>query len=149
MKLSVSVWIVYRKNSKGFTLVEVLVAVMIISVVIMALLEMQGNTTHIFSRLKNNTKTQQYTSFFISNDKYGFDKDSIYLDDLLKDFRMEDDLRRELKEIKVELTYKKLDDFSDMTDKEDNSTTGSALEIGETTFKINDVSTSLLRLHIR
>jgi len=149
MKLSVSVWIVFKKANNGFTLVEVLVAVMIISVVIMALLEMQGNTTHIFSRLKNNTKTQQFTSFFISNTKYGFDKNSIYLDDLLKDFKMEDDLRRELKEIKVKVSYEKLDYFDGVMEKKDDSETENLLEIGKTTFKINGVSSSFLRLQIR
>jgi len=35
-----------KKTKKAFTLIEVMVAVMIISVVVMALLSMQGNTTH-------------------------------------------------------------------------------------------------------
>ena len=126
-----------------------MVAVMIISVVIMALLEMQGNTTNMFSKLHDSIKTDQYTSLFIANKQYGFDKKSIRLDDLLNNFRVEDDLRRELKNTKVEISYKKLDYFDDEVGSEDKSETGNVLEIGRTTFKIGKLSTSMLRLKIQ
>lgn len=162
------------KSKHGFTLIEVLISVMIISVVIMALLEMFANNTHIYSSYVKKTKTNQYTSFFISNPEYGFEKDSVYMDELVKDFKIEDDLRRTLKEIKVELDYQIVDtiDISDFEPEEDTQDTqenseymdqdieqqvssAMAFEIGRSVLKMNDKATkevyinSLLRFSIQ
>ncbi|MEA3228667.1 MAG: prepilin-type N-terminal cleavage/methylation domain-containing protein, partial [Campylobacterota bacterium] len=89
-----------KKNSsskEGFTLIEVMIAVVIISTVIMALLEMFANNIHIFSTLTKKTQINQYSSFFISNPDVGLeDEDALTLYDLIDDFDIEDDLRREL-----------------------------------------------------
>jgi len=136
-----------RKSRDAFTLIEVMVAVMIISVVIMALLEMQGNTTHIFSRLGNTLKINQYTSLFISNNDYGFEKNSVDLDDLLSEFKVEDELRRELKTIKVKVDYKELKRI-DMSEIEEGSSS-MVFELGETSLDIDDSSASLMRFRIQ
>lgn len=120
---------------------------MIISVVIMALLEMQGNTTHIFSRLGNTLKINQYTSLFISNNDYGFEKNSVDLDDLLSEFKVEDELRRELKTIKVKVDYKELKRI-DMSEIEEGSSS-MVFELGETSLDIDDSSASLMRFRIQ
>jgi len=151
----------------GFTLIEVMIAVVIISTVIMALLTMNGNNTHIFSSFKEQAKINQYASFFISNTQYGLEDDSVVMDDLLSEFDVESDLRRELKEIKVELVYKiveqidlseyeedesEADENSDIaSDEEQSKDTNSTLivEIGKTTLKLNDTATSLLRIQIQ
>lgn len=146
MKRFVSVWNM-RKSRDAFTLIEVMVAVMIISVVIMALLEMQGNTTHIFSRLGNTLKINQYTSLFISNNDYGFEKNSVDLDDLLSEFKVEDELRRELKTIKVKVDYKELKRI-DMSEIEEGSSS-MVFELGETSLDIDDSSASLMRFRIQ
>jgi len=141
------------RGKNAFTLIEVMIAVMIISVVIMALLEMHGNTAHIFSKFSSQIKINQYTSLFISNPDYGFEKKSVDLDDLLSNFKLEDDLRRELKNIKVKIEYEELDKFSDSSedsdidDEEGNS--GLVLEIGKTILKVNNSSTSLVRFRIQ
>jgi len=137
------------KSKKAFTLMEVMVAVMIISVVIMALVEMQGNNSYMFSKFNKQLKTAQYASFFISNKDYGFEKKNIDLDDLLSDFRIEDDLRRELKEIKVKVVYEKIDiiDFSESDEEEVSS--GMIFEIGKTILQVKDSSNSLIRFRIQ
>ncbi|WP_324170588.1 prepilin-type N-terminal cleavage/methylation domain-containing protein [Sulfurimonas sp.] len=136
------------KSKNAFTLVEVMVAVMIISVVIMALLQMQGNSNHMFSRLKDKLKVNQYTSFFISNADYGFEKNSVDLDDVLSDFIVEDDLRRELKKIKVEVQYKKLRQL-DMSENDDEDVSSEMIfEIGKTILKANDSSASFIRFRV-
>ena len=148
MKRFVSAWNMLRSKN-AFTLIEVMVAVLIISVVIMALLEMQGNSAHMFSRFSSQLKINQYASFFISNEKYGFEKESVNLDDLLSDFKLEDDLRRDLKNIKVKLVYEKSEQL-DMSESDDeNVSSGMIFEIGRTILNINDSSTALVRFRIQ
>lgn len=124
-----------------------MVAVMIISVVIMALLQMQGNTTHIFSKLGDTIKVNQYTSLFISNKDYGFEKKSVDLDDLLSDFKVEDELRRELKTIKVKVDYEKLKTM-DMREIEEGSSS-MIFELGKTMLNVGESSSSIMRFKIQ
>ncbi len=149
---------------KGFTLIEVMIAVVIISTVIMALLEMFANNIHIFSTLTKKTQINQYSSFFISNPEQGLEKeDALTLYDLIEDFDVEDELRRELKEVKIKIVYQELEtidmsDFdgseeeidetknSDEEEKEVNS--NMVFEIGKTVLKFDDSSVALLRLRV-
>jgi len=136
----------------AFTLIEVMVAVMIISVVIMALMQMYANSTHIFTSMKQQTKINQYSSFLISNENYGFDDKNIYLHALVRDFDVENDLRRELKEIKIKMLYKTLEtiDISEQSNDEDiEASSGLVLEIGESTIQTDDGSTALIRFQIK
>lgn len=143
-----------------------MIAVVIISVVILALLEMKGNSSFIFAKHTNNLAVNQYASFFISNSDYGYNKENVMMDDLVSDFKVEDELRRELKEVKVEIIYQELQRFSDLSDTGDSNetdeeaqegeSTNMALEIGKTILKVNDkrfldgsASTALLRLRIK
>lgn len=126
---------------------EVMVAVMIISVVIMALLEMQGNTTQIFSKVGNTLKLNQYTSLFISNKDYGFENKSVDLDDLLSEFKVENELRRELKTIKVKVDYQELKRI-DMSEIEEGSS-NMVFELGKTTLNVDDSFASIVRFRIQ
>ncbi len=152
--------------SRAFTLIEVMIAVVIISVVILALLEMKGNSSFMFAKHTNNLAVNQYASFFISNPDYGYNKEKVMMDDLVSDFKVEDALRRELKEVKVEILYQELQRFSDFSDTADSNesdeenqeatSTNMALEIGKTILKIDDkaflngsASTALVRLRIQ
>ena len=137
------------KSRRAFTLIEVMVAVMIISVVIMALLEMQGNSSHIFSKFSSQIKVSQYSSFFISNKDYGYEDESVSLDDLLNEFRVEDDLRRELKEIKAKIVYEELDTIDMSESDEEEVSVGMVFEIGKTILNIDDYSTALVRFKIQ
>ena len=155
------------KAKKAFTLIEVMISVLIVSTVIMALITMNGNNTHIFSSFKKQTQINQYTSFFISNKEYGFEDDSVDLDDLVSEFDVEDELRKELKEIKVDIIYQIIDeiDMSDFEENEDDSeedmqeyeteeetkevTSSLIIEIGKTVLKVKDSSTSLLRIKVQ
>ena len=136
----------------AFTLIEVMVAVMIISVVIMALIQMYANNTHIFSSMKKQTKINQYSSLLISNDNYGFENKNIDLHDLVDDFDLEYKLRRELKETKIKLVYQELEtlDMSEQdSDEEIEATSGMVLEIGKSIIQTQESSTALLRFRIR
>ena len=151
------------KGRKAFTLIEVMVAVVIISTVIMALLTMSGNNTHMFSNFKSQIKINQYASFFISNDKYGLENEDVTLYKLVDEFDLETDLRRELKSIKVDVIYQVLDqidmsEFDDedqssddiREDEEDESVNSSLIiEIGKTVLKLQDSSVALTRIQFQ
>ena len=136
----------------AFTLIEVMVAVMIISVVIMALIQMYANNTHIFSSMKKQTKINQYSSLLISNDNYGFENKNIDLHDLVDDFDLEYKLRRELKGTKAKILYQELEtlDMSEQdSDEEIEASSGMVLEIGKSIIQTQESSTALLRFRIR
>ncbi len=136
----------------AFTLIEVMVAVMIISVVIMALIQMYANNTHIFTSMKQQTKINQYSSFLISNENYGFEDKNINLNTLVSDFDLEHSLRRELKETKVKLIYKELEiiDMSEQDSDEEGEVSSSlGLEIGKSILQVDDSSAALIRFRIK
>ena len=110
-------------NSKNaFTLIEVMVAVMIISVVILALIQMYANNTHIFSSLKKQTKANQHASLLTGNHDYGFENNSVVINDLLRDFDLRSDIRKELKSMKAEIIYKEMETL-DMGEQNSNDKT--------------------------
>ncbi len=172
MRRYVSAWGMSRVKKEyraAFTLIEVMVAVMIISVVILALLNMQGNSSFIFSKLSKDAEVNQYASFFIANADYGFEKQDVRLDELLKDFDLQNQLRRELKNIKAKIIYQEIERI-DMQEYEENNESvevvdeqgvvkqvqsGMAFEIGKTIIKIHkestkeSPSTSLLRIRLQ
>ncbi len=126
----------------GFTLIEVMISVMIISLVVAALLKMYANNTHIFTMVKKQTDANQYASFLISNRDYGFENKKAHLNDLLGDFDLDYKLRRKLKSIKVTLVYDELHKIDDGEDENANT----ILRIGKSTIKTKLSSVSLLRL---
>ncbi|QOY52847.1 type IV pilus modification PilV family protein [Candidatus Sulfurimonas baltica] len=143
---------------KGFTLIEVMVAVLIISVVIAALLQMKGNSSHIFFELEKKIKINQFVSFIIENKDYGFENETTTLDKLISDFDLDDDLRRRVKQSKVEVVYQVLEriDMSDigesdnMEDRVENQAeTNMVFEIGKTVLKSDTSSAGLLRLRVQ
>ncbi|MDQ1244299.1 MAG: hypothetical protein QG565_639 [Campylobacterota bacterium] len=109
MKQFVSVWDMHKKASRvqrdAFTLLEVMIAVMILSVVIMALLQMYANGAHIFKSANTKSQTNQYISFLTGNEKYGLQNDTFSLDKLVAEFEIDNELRRELRDIKAELLF--------------------------------------------
>ena len=154
-----------HKARDGFTLIEVIVAVVIISTVIMALIQMFANNTHIFSNLTKRTAINQYGSFFISNPDIGLEDDKLTLYNFVEDFNLEDDLRRELKEIKAEVVYQELEEIDmadydgskDVTEEDtqeeaqnkEESDSQMIFEIGKSVLKVKDSSVSLLRLRVQ
>ncbi|MDF1877748.1 prepilin-type N-terminal cleavage/methylation domain-containing protein [Sulfurimonas sp. SAG-AH-194-L11] len=139
----------------AFTLMEVMVSVVIVSVVIAALLQMQGNTTHKFFTLKEMMQTNPYSSFLLStSDKYGFESSKIEMKQLVDEFELESDLRRRLKSMQVKIEYEVLTtiDTSELEDEEDSSQSGSTglvFEIGKTSLISKDFSTQLIRVKIQ
>jgi len=132
---------------KAFTLIEVMVSVMIISVVIMALLEMKSNSSHILSLLKKQIDTTQYISLLIANKDYGYEDKSIRLDALIKEFDVDDNLRRKLKNIKAKIIYNEIETI-DLSEDE-NGSSSMLLEIGESLVKTDKFSTKIYRIRLQ
>jgi len=153
-----------RLSHSAFTLIEVMVAVMIVSVVIAALLQMQGNASHKFFQIKQMMDNSQYSSFLLSNaDKYGFESSSTDMRTLLDDFELESDLRRKLNAMKLKIEYEELmridtnemledteEGVSQELDLQNNTgSSGVIFEIGKTLLQGEDFSNSLIRVRVQ
>ena len=154
-----------RKDIRSaFTLIEVMVAVMIVSVVIATLLETQSNTTHKFLEIKKLMHQAQYSSFLLYGDEQlGFERSRSDIYNLLDDFELESDLRRRLAAQKVQLGYEMLDsiDTSKILNDEEQiepregrivegeQSSGAVFEIGKTQMQSEEFKSSLLRVRMR
>ncbi len=137
-----------RDRHAAFTLIEVMVAVMIISVVIMALVRMYSNNTFLFSSYKKQSAVSQYSSFLIGNKEYGHLNKDVSLYDLVHEFDMNDDLRRELKQEHAKVFYQVLKTLS--LDEESNTSAPQiSLEIGKTVLRLKKESAALMRLQLQ
>lgn len=97
------------KMKKSFTIVEVLIAVALISVVIVALIKMGQNNLFLLEKFKTSNTISDYNALaFFGIDENKTSDENIYLDEVA-DFK-DDDLRRELKVIKVIVKNERLED---------------------------------------
>ena len=134
-----------------------MVAVMIISVVVAALLQLQSNNTDTFLHLKRMQKNLQYASL-LQGSKYGFENDSLTLDRMVERFDLDDDLRRELKSIRAQLLYQELDridtkEFGDMKEQtgesvQEGEESPLVIEIGRSVLQLDEGSASVMRVRI-
>lgn len=145
MKRSVLAW----DMRKAFTLLEVMVAVLIISIVIMALLQMRGHSAHIFSALNQKQEINQYLSFLVSSKDYGFEKDTITAESLVKEFDLDRNLRQNLKNIKINLIYQELASIDLDESDDENLSSGMIFETGKTILKTDRSSVSLPRIRLQ
>ncbi|MBN2815130.1 MAG: type II secretion system protein [Campylobacterales bacterium] len=132
---------------KAFTLIEVMVAVMIVSVVIAALLRMQGESAHKFIHLKGMLEGAPYSSLLLYNaNRLGFESSNTNLKDLLGDFELEGDLKRRLSGVKLNISYDEIRRI-DMSELDENSSS-IVFEIGITKAQTQEFSNSLIRVRI-
>ncbi len=137
-----------NKASRAFTLIEVMVSVMIISVVITALIQMFSNNTHLFSQLKKQATTNAYASLFLSNHDYGFESKNVHLDTVLSDFKVEGELRKTLKNTQVKILYQRVKQIDIRKNDDEKSHANLAFEIGKSILKLNDSSIALMRIRM-
>lgn len=133
-------------KKKAFTLIEVMIAVMIISVVIMALIKMSANNTHMLFAMNENAKNLNYGSFLIENTKYGFETEEQSLYNLLDEFNLDDDLRRKLKAVNTKIIYQELESI-DMSKINPNSDI--VFEFGKSVLKTKNGSIALSRIRLK
>jgi len=142
MKPFVSVWVMTKQKhyKKAFTLIEVMVAVMIISVVLASMLKLFSNNSYLLQQLKDQTFQHSLLSLFVSNERYGFETKETTLYSLIEEeFEVDDALRRELEAKNVKILYRKLKtmDLESMQ-----------LELGETILRQKNTSQKILRVRL-
>jgi prepilin-type N-terminal cleavage/methylation domain-containing protein len=95
---------------KAFSLIEVLVAVMLLTVVIGVVLKVQQNNLFFVEQFKESSKNDEYLSIATLDQNKSKDlrNTHIYLDKVV-DFK-DDDVRKILKELKVTIKDKELDE---------------------------------------
>ena len=137
---------------------------MIISVVISALLQLFANNSHTFSSVHQKILQTNMSSLLLGNEIYGYEDKKMDLSELVKDFNVNDDLRRKLKDKKIEIIYTEVTSFNfddaaeSLAEAEEESgdndeglvsetsEVANTLEIGRTTIKIDNESSSFLRV---
>lgn len=117
-----------------------MIAVMIVSIVIAALFKLRGDTNNLFTQIQQNQKYKTYTTLLLWERDYGFHKKSLNLYRFVENFTIDDDLRRELKEIKIDLKYTKLKSIDLDTQK---------LEVGRTDFHFQNFELYFNRVILR
>ncbi len=145
---------------RGFTLIEVMVAVMIISLVIGVLLQLFSNNTRLFSSMRGHSELCMRSSLLIGNIAYGYENDKVTLDELVQEFEINDELRRKLKKHKAKITYtpvkeldtkkKEIEDIVEpyMNDN-DEGLKERVMEIGRSSFEMDEFQTAYLRLKMQ
>lgn len=121
---------------------------MIISVVILAMVQMYSNNTFLLDSYKKHANITQYSSYLIANKEYGYESKNTTLYELLDEFDIETDLRRKLKQQKVEISYKVLKNI-DLSEESNESAPQISLEIGESILRTDKNSVALTRLQLR
>jgi prepilin-type N-terminal cleavage/methylation domain-containing protein len=145
---------------KGFTLIEVMVAVMIITLVIGVLLQLFSNNTRLFSSMRGHSELCMRSSLLIGNTAYGYENEKVTLADLASDFEINDELRKKLKKYKAKITYsavkeldarkKEIDDIIDpYVSDSDEGLKDRAMEIGRSSFEMDEFQTAYLRLKLQ
>ena len=147
MRRFVSVWDMPRGLRKAFTLIEVMVAVMIVSVVIATLLKMQGESSHKLGNIKAMLQGAPYSSLLLyTPNRLGFESSSTNLKELLSDFDVESNLKRKLASAKASLEYEELERL-DMSELDENAS-GLVFEVGISKFESQNFENSLVRIRM-
>lgn len=133
-------------NRAAFTLLEVMISVMIISVVILALFEMRANSNLIFFKIEDKSKVNQSLSFFIGQKDFGFENKKTSMKNLITDFELNSELAKEFSDTKVDIKYIELESI-DMKDYDEGNEM--IFEIGSTNIKINERSASFMRIKLQ
>ena len=161
MKRYVSV----SKMRKGFTLIEVMVSVVIISVVVATLLKLFSNNAHIFALSQKKANISMLGTLLIGVPDLGLEKEDVFLDDIVGDFKVEEELRNTLKNKKVHLDYEELliidgadmeEEAQKIVDENDGggdieaeqSSGALSIEIGRTIFKMDEQTSSFTRIRL-
>ena len=145
---------------KGFTLMEVMIAVMVISIVIGVLLQLFSNNTTLFSSMRGHSELCMRSSLLIGNNSYGYENEKVSLAELVQEFDIDDALRRKLEKYKAEITYtqvKTLDteevkvdeDLESYIDENLEGEQERSMEIGRSSFQMNEFQTAYLRLKLQ
>lgn len=147
---------------EGFTLIEIMVSVLIISTVIMALLQLFSNNSRFFLSMDSKASLSMQSTLLIGATNYGFEKKNVTLYDLIDGFEVDNEVRQALKSQKIELNYIEVmrldgDDMADNAEElvtddtivTEKSSGGASLEIGRSILSTTDQRNSFLRIKLQ
>jgi len=99
---------------KAFSLMEVIIATSLISIVMVSLFQVKGNNIFILEKSKESKKQNEYLSLVMDSKEYAKRNEKVYLDRYfnIKD----DDIRREFKQVKIKIKDKVLDKSTESID---------------------------------
>ena len=126
----------------GFTLIEVLVAVMVVSVIIAAMIHLRANGVFLMQKTAQKEQNSGYCTFLLGSE-YGFEKERFSLDDTAARFDMDDDLRKILRNITVKSSWQKVANFAF---EDANASVALSIEIGKSTISFQDGGCSFYRI---
>ena len=126
---------------------------MVISIVIGVLLQLFSNNTTLFSSMRGHSELCMRSSLLIGNQNYGYENEKVTLAELVKDFDINDDLRRKLKNYEAKITYtpvqkldavqKSIDEtLESYIDENTESLQESSMEIGRSSFQMDEFQTA-------
>ncbi|MCP4971837.1 MAG: prepilin-type N-terminal cleavage/methylation domain-containing protein [Arcobacter sp.] len=92
---------IFYTDKKAFSLMEVIIATALLSVVMISLFQVKSNNIFIVEKTNESKKQKDYISLAIDTKDYSKKNKNIYLSRIfnIKD----DDLRREFKEVKIKI----------------------------------------------
>lgn len=125
---------ILHTSKKSFSLMEVIIAVMILSVVMVALLQIKTENIFLISKTNKRVKLNEYVQLSVDLKKVNEESSEdieLFLDK--KYPFVNDDIRKELKEIKVDIREKKEDEYKIETPSENLNVT-----IYSRTYSINE-----------
>lgn len=125
---------ILHTSKKSFSLMEVIIAVMILSVVMVALLQIKTENIFLISKTNERVKLNEYVQLSVDLKKVNEESSEdieLFLDK--KYPFVNDDIRKELKEIKVDIREKKEDEYKIETPSENLNVT-----IYSRTYSINE-----------
>ena len=125
---------ILHTSKKSFSLMEVIIAVMILSVVMVALLQIKTENIFLISKTNERVKLNEYVQLSVDLKKVNEENSEnieLFLDK--KYPFVNDDIRKELKEIKVDIREKKEDEYKIETPSENLNVT-----IYSRTYSINE-----------
>jgi len=124
--------------TKSFTLIEIIISVLLFSLTVLAVFTLQKNSLHLLDGFERNMNKKWLLSLVSSDNKLGLESKNKYLDDLLKDYKVEDGLRQEFKKYKLVYKYKELQKRKFSGDDTDGASQELKFIIGETSVSIKD-----------
>ena len=125
---------ILHTSKKSFSLMEVIIAVMILSVVMIALLQIKTENIFLISKTNERVKLNEYVQLSIDLKKINEENSENIEFFLDKKYPfVNDDIRKELKEIKVDIREKKEDEYKIETPSENLNVT-----IYSRTYSINE-----------
>ena len=128
---------ILHTSKKSFSLMEVIIAVMILSVVMVALLQIKTENIFLISKTNERVKLNEYVQLSIDLKKVNEENiENIENIEFFLDKKypfVNDDIRKELKEIKVDIREKKEDEYKIETPSENLNVT-----IYSRTYSINE-----------